>query len=240
VRRTEQNFRSEAAFQRTLRYVHGNAEGTAGSLEGECTCRTKWSNEQNLIGSTAQDDDFQEVNGRKRNISNDTSETARQTTKSIPIFTAVKQIPKAVPTRNFFALLRTNEAPRKSGRPPPIMMTSTINLIRLQSDLKEHVKGKHEFRNTRNGTRIIRKEMTVYSAMKSYLEKTNLQCFTFSPNSVKPITPGEDISNSLEGLGILVINVRQLMTNGIAPNEQTSVETLPLFLVTLTRNVKSQ
>jgi hypothetical protein len=33
------------------------------------------------------------------------------------------------------------EAPRKPGRPPPIMMTSTINLIRLQSDLKDHVKG---------------------------------------------------------------------------------------------------
>jgi hypothetical protein len=44
--------------------------------------------------------------------------------------------------------------------------------------------------------------------MKSYLEKNNLQYFTFSPNSEKPIkavirhpppdTPAEDISNSLE------------------------------------------
>jgi hypothetical protein len=79
--------------------------------------------------------------------------------------------PKAVPTRNGFAPLRTTgmdtetsgaentlpeqEAPRKSGRPPPIVMTSTTNLIQLQCDLKEHVKGEYEFRNTRNGTHII-------------------------------------------------------------------------------------
>jgi hypothetical protein len=53
--------------------------------------------------------------------------------------------------------------------------------------------------------------MTDYAAMKSYLEKNNLQYFTFSPSSEKPIkvvirhlppdTPPEDTSNSLEGLG---------------------------------------
>jgi hypothetical protein len=37
--------------------------------------------------------------------------------------------------------LPEKEVLRKSGRPPPIVMTSTTNLIRLQSDLKEHVKG---------------------------------------------------------------------------------------------------
>jgi hypothetical protein len=72
-------------------------------------------------------------------------------------------------------ILPEKEAPRKSDRPPPIVMTSTTNLIRLRSDLKEHVKGEHEFRNTRNGTRVITKEMADYSAMKSYLEKNNLQ-----------------------------------------------------------------
>jgi hypothetical protein len=29
--------------------------------------------------------------------------------------------------------------------------------------------------------------MANYSTMKSYLEKNNLHCFTFSPNSEKPI-----------------------------------------------------
>jgi hypothetical protein len=86
--------------------------------------------------------------------------------------------------------------------------------------------------------------------MKSYLKKNNLQYFTFSPNSEKPIKavichlpsdkPAEDISNSLEDLGFNVINMRQLTNNQRAPNGQTHVETLPLFLVTLIRNAKSQ
>jgi hypothetical protein len=52
--------------------------------------------------------------------------------------------------------------------------------------------------------------------------------------------PVEDISNSLEDIGFHVINVSQLATNSGAPNGQTHVETFPLLLVTLTRNVKSQ
>jgi hypothetical protein len=92
--------------------------------------------------------------------------------------------------------------------------------------------------------------MMDYSAIKSNLEENNLQYFTFSPKSEKPIkavichippdTPAEDISNSLQGLGFNIINVRQLMANRTAPNGQTYVETLPLFLIILTRNIKSQ
>jgi hypothetical protein len=69
--------------------------------------------------------------------------------------------------------------------------------------------------------------MVDYSAMKSYLEKNNLQYFTFSPNSEKPIKAiihhllpdmtVKDISNSPEDLGFNIINVRQL-TNRRAPN----------------------
>jgi hypothetical protein len=93
-------------------------------------------------------------------------------------------------THYFFAPLRTAEmdmettatentlpkqqAPRKPSRPPPKVMTSTTILIQLQSDLKDHIKGQYEFRNTRYGTRIMTKEMTDYSAMKSSLEKNNL------------------------------------------------------------------
>jgi hypothetical protein len=46
--------------------------------------------------------------------------------------------------------LLEQEAPRKPGRPPPIMMTYTTNLVRLQSDLKDHAKGEYEFQNIRN------------------------------------------------------------------------------------------
>jgi hypothetical protein len=70
------------------------------------------------------------------------------------------------------------EAPRKSGRAPPVMMTSSTNLIQFRSYLKEHVKGEYEFRSTRKRTRIIIKEMVDYSAMKSNLEENNLQYCT--------------------------------------------------------------
>jgi hypothetical protein len=51
--------------------------------------------------------------------------------------------------------------------------------------------------------------------------------------------PVEDISNSLEDLGFNV-NVKQMTATQIAPNGQNHMEPFPLFLVTLTRNIKSQ
>jgi hypothetical protein len=104
-------------------------------------------------------------------------------------------------------------------------------------------KEKYEFRNILNGTLIITIEMADYTSIISYLEKNNLQYFTSSPNFEKPIkavirhlppdTPEEDISNSLEGLGFNVTNVRQMAATRTAPNGQIHVETLSLFIVTL-------
>jgi hypothetical protein len=118
---------------------------------------------QNLIGINGPGRRLPKVKSCKRNISNNTSQTSKKSTKSVPTFAAVKMPPKAVITHNFFAPLRTNdmdtettgaentlpeqEVPRKSGRPPTIVMTSITYLIRLQSDLNEHVKGEYEFRN---------------------------------------------------------------------------------------------
>jgi hypothetical protein len=92
--------------------------------------------------------------------------------------------------------------------------------------------------------------MPEYSVMKSYLEKNNLHYFIFFPNSEKPLkavirhlppdTPAEDISDGLEGLGFNIINVKQMPGTRTAPNGQTHVEPLPLFLVILSRNVKFQ
>jgi hypothetical protein len=154
------------------------------------------------VESTAQDD-FQEVKRRKRHISNNTSQTAKNSTKPVTTSAAVKTPPKAALTRNFFSSLRTTgmdtettdaentvpeqEATRKPGRPPPIVMTSTTNLIPPPNDLKDRVKGQHEFRNTLYGTHITTNEIADYSAMKSYLEKNNLHYFIFSPNSEKTI-----------------------------------------------------
>jgi hypothetical protein len=108
---------------------------------------------------TAQDN-FQEVKRCKRHISH----TAKKWTKLVPMSAAVKLPPKAALGCNFFAALRATDMetettgtenklpvqkiPRKPGRLSPTMITSTTNLIQLQSDLKDHVKGEHEFRNT--------------------------------------------------------------------------------------------
>jgi hypothetical protein len=48
----------------------------------------------------------------------------------------------------------------------------------------------------------------------------------------------EDISNSLEDLGFKVINVRLITGTRRTSNGQTHVEPHPLFLVSLTRNIK--
>jgi hypothetical protein len=75
----------------------------------------------------------------------------------------------------------------RGGRPPPIILTSAINLIQLQKQLKGLVEGSFEFQNTRNGTRIVTKEIADFSAIKEYLNSQNLNYFTFYPKSLNPI-----------------------------------------------------
>jgi hypothetical protein len=106
-----------------------------------------------------------------------------------------------VPTKNFFAPLRTaemdvestlvegtSETPNsvtqqpsssKPGRPPPIVLTTAINLMQLQKRIRDVVTGNFEFRNTRSGTRIVTKEMADFSAIRTNLENNNLSYFTF-------------------------------------------------------------
>jgi hypothetical protein len=119
------------------------------------------------VESTAQDEGFQEVKRRKKHISNVTSQTAKKLTKPVPTSGAVKLPLKAVLTRNFFTPLRTNdmdtettgaenalpelEAPTKPGRPPAIVMTSTTNHIRLQSERVPNYTKWNSYHNKRNG-----------------------------------------------------------------------------------------
>jgi hypothetical protein len=58
---------------------------------------------------TAQDAEFQEVKRCKRHNSNDKSQSAKKSTKTVPTSTAVKLPPKAVSTHNYFARLRTTD-----------------------------------------------------------------------------------------------------------------------------------
>jgi hypothetical protein len=145
----------------TALYSILNAVLKVSAQAGHCGALNKTS-----VESTAHD--FQEVRC-KMHISNNTSQTAKNSTKPVPTSAAVEIPPKVVLTRNFFSPLRTTgmdmettdaedtlpeqEAPRKSGRPPPIM-TSTMNLIRTPNELKDHVKGQYESQNTLYGTRI--------------------------------------------------------------------------------------
>jgi hypothetical protein len=116
------------------------------------------------VKSTAQDDELQEEKRHKRHISNNSSKVAKKSTKPFPVTATIKLFPKSGLTHNFFAPLRITdmdtetpgaentlpeqEALRKPGRSPPIVLTSTRNLIRLQSDLKDHIKGEYKFKNT--------------------------------------------------------------------------------------------
>jgi hypothetical protein len=126
-----------------------------------CTGKTqRCSEKENSLEPKDQDDEFREVKRRNVHNSNDSSQSAKKSTKTVATSAAVKLPPKAVLNCNYFAPLRTTdmdtetigaenslperEAPRKPGRPPPIVMTSTTNLIRLQIDIK----GEYEFRNT--------------------------------------------------------------------------------------------
>lgn len=140
------------------------------------------------------------------------------------------QIPSQLelPTRNFLASLRIavmeldpiedtsnqtdgdqqrqqkqQEPNSQKGRPPPITLTSAINLIQLQKQVKGLVKGSFQFLNTRNGTKIVTKEMADLSAIKEYLNSKNLNYFTFCPKSLKPIKTARQHANreDLRGTG---------------------------------------
>jgi hypothetical protein len=140
--------------------------------------------------------------------------------------------------------------PPKTGRPPPIVLTSAANLIQLQKQLKKVVSENFEFRSTRNGTRLMTRAMTDCNAVHSDFDKNNLSYFTFVPKSDRPIkavirhlpldTPAEDISDGLVSLGFDIVSVKQMSAARRSPAQGTTTVKLPLFLVTLPRTTKSQ
>jgi hypothetical protein len=154
-------------------------------------------------------EECREQRRRKRNPSDDNAKKPN-TGVPTPESRDARLRPKGeVPTRNFFAPLRTaeidlesthvegtSESPTsetqqtsssKAGRTPPIILTSAINLIQLQRHIKDIVKGDFEFRNSRSGTKIITKEMEDVSTIRKYLEDKNLSYFTFFHKSEKHI-----------------------------------------------------
>jgi hypothetical protein len=138
----------------------------------------------------------------------------------------------------------------KSGRPPPIILTSTVNLTHLQKQVKSVLKQDFEFRTTRNGTKIITRNMADFQSIKSHFDTIKLSYYTFFPKSEKTIkavirhlptnTLAEDICGELVSLGFDVISVKQMTTTRRSSPDDPKSSNLPLFLVTLPRNPKSQ
>jgi hypothetical protein len=91
--------------------------------------------------------------------------------------------------------------------------------------------------------------MADYSAIRTYFDTHKLNYFTFYAKSEKPIktvirhlpidTPAEDISNGLVDLGFDIISVKQMTTTRPSDSGRNQIN-LPLFLITLRRNEKSQ
>jgi hypothetical protein len=251
IRTSEDNLESySVALQGKALYsaLYGNYTVTLNDLKGVLQS-------SNQARQPNQGDGFQEVRSRKRQS---TAEAARSP-KKVAVPTATVQ----VPTKNFYAPLRaTNmdtDAPAtepispevaaegKTGRPPPIVLTSTVNLTQLQKQLKGLAKDNFEFRSTRNGTRVVTKDMVDYQAVKTFLNTHSLPYFTYYPKPQKPIkavirhlphnAPAEDIAEGLGDIGFDVISVKQMSSVRRSLEGPTNI-TLPLFLLTLPRTTK--
>jgi hypothetical protein len=77
--------------------------------------------------------------------------------------------------------------PSKTGRPPPINLTSTTNLFRLQKQQQNVVKEIFEFRSTKNETRVITRGMADFQSVKSHFDANNLSHYSFYPISENPM-----------------------------------------------------
>jgi hypothetical protein len=196
-------------------------------------------------------EEFREQRRRKRNPSEE------QPTIPKKAVTAATSVPKEITTRNFFDPLRatimdtdfsgteanTQEkaVPGKICRPPPIILTSNINLIQLQKQLKTVVKDDFEFHSTRNGIRVIIKGMADFEAVKSHFTNNNLSYYSFYPKSQKPIkavirhlppnTPAQDISDGLVNRGFDVIKSIKQLTTRRSSTEGAATRNVPLFLI---------
>jgi hypothetical protein len=189
----------------------------------------------------------------KWQIPQGTAETSKKAATLPPVNTG----PKEVPMRNFFTPLRTismdtdssitettpqetatTTAAAKTGRLPPTVLTSTVNLSQLQKQLKNVLEEDFEFRTTRNATSIITRGMVHFLRVKSHLENHNLAFFTFFPKSEKPIkaeirhlrinTPAEDVCDRLASLGFNVVSINQVTTTRRSSPEEPKVTNLPL------------
>jgi hypothetical protein len=80
-----------------------------------------------------------------------------------------------------------NEQKYGKDRPPPIIITATVYLLKFQAEIKTISKGNFQLRNDRNGVKIITRELVDYLAIKKYLEEKKIPYYNFYPKSIRPI-----------------------------------------------------
>jgi hypothetical protein len=160
--------------------------------------------EDSLLPECAQGKEESEPHSKRRKSKNDfddgSSISKREATEKYrPLL--VYQKPRPVAKKNFFAPLRVvpiegaevcDETPSsdnnlEKGRPPPIILTSEVNILSLQKDLKAVVTGEFFFRNTAFGTRITNKSMADYKIIQNLLSHKGLPFFTFYTKGDKPV-----------------------------------------------------
>jgi hypothetical protein len=192
-------------------------------------------------------DGFREQWRRKRNSS---GEEESQKKRAVPQTSVERNAEFKPVTRNYFAPLRQadmdcvepdgddtqnqQQTLFPAGRLPPIVLTTSTNLMQLQKEIKGLVKGNFEFRSTCNGTQVVIRDMADYYSIGTHFDKNKLSFFTFHPKGNNPIkavirhlpiyTPANDISDGLQDLGF----------------GYSHQVILPLFLITLAKNQKSQ
>jgi hypothetical protein len=137
----------------------------------------------------------------------------------------------------------------KTGRPPPVILTSTTNLIQMQKQLQSVVKEIFQFRSTRNRNRVITRVMADFQSLKSHFDANNLSYYSFyhiSEKHMKAVirhlprnNPAEDISDGLVSLGFDVISVKQMTDTLRSPSDGSTIINLPFFLITLPGTAKS-
>jgi hypothetical protein len=138
----------------------------------------------------------------------------------------------------------------QAGRPPSVLLTSQVNVMQLQRQLKGLLTGNFKFHSIRDWTRVVTKEMADLSTILSHFKSNNPPYFTFYPKYQKHIkaviwylsftTPAEDISVGLVDLDLDVISVKQMSATHQSPAEGAFAINHPLFLIILHRTSKSQ
>jgi hypothetical protein len=128
---------------------------------------------------TTQEDGFKDVRSRKRRLTGEAACTPKKA--ALPTSTVTTKnffTPSGQSTWTLMPVTESNStetaATGKSGRPPPVILTSAANPIQLQKQLKGVAQQNFEFHNTRNGTRVVTKDIVDYQAVKSYFDKNSL------------------------------------------------------------------